>query len=103
MRLIDADTVVTIQVYDDMTEEWDMKRMTIAEAIEEWSDEGCPPTVDSVKHGHWDNKIIEFDVPHTVARCSNCKGKIWVYAENYEVKYPYCPLCGAKMTGESDE
>lgn len=55
------------------------------------------PTVDAVKHGHWDNKIIEFDVPHTVARCSNCKGKIWVYAENYEVKYPYCPLCGAKM------
>ena len=54
------------------------------------------PTVEP-KHGHWDNKIIEFDVPHTVARCSNCKGKIWVYAENYEVKYPYCPLCGAKM------
>lgn len=57
------------------------------------------PTVDPVKHGHWDNKIIDarFDVPHTVARCSNCKGKIWVYEENYVVKYPYCPLCGCKM------
>ena len=52
-----------------------------------------------LKHGHWDNKIIDgrFDVPHTVARCSNCKGKIWVYEENYVVKYPYCPMCGAKM------
>lgn len=57
----------------------------------------CQPTVE--KHGHWDNKIIDarYDVPHTVARCSNCKGKIWVYAENYEVKYPYCPMCGCKM------
>lgn len=47
-RLIDADAVVTIQVYDDMTEETDTKKMTIAEAIDEWSDEGCPPTVDAV-------------------------------------------------------
>ena len=57
-----------------------------------------------LKHGHWDNKIIDarFDIPHTVARCSNCKGKIWVYAENYVVKYPYCPLCGAKMDEVSE-
>ena len=47
-RLIDADTVVTIQVYDDMTEEYATKKMTIAEAIDEWSDEGCPPTVDAI-------------------------------------------------------
>lgn len=61
--------------------------------------------VDPIKHGHWDNKIIDarFDVPHTVARCSNCKGKIWVYAENYVVKYPYCPLCGAKMDEVGDD
>lgn len=57
MRLIDADTVVTIQVYDDMTEETETKKMTIAEAIDEWSDEGCPPTVDAVK----------------VVRCKDCK------------------------------
>lgn len=57
------------------------------------------------KHGHWDNKIIDarFDVPHTVARCSNCKGKVWVYEENYEVNYPYCPLCGCKMDEVTDE
>lgn len=57
MRLVDADTVVTIQVYDDMTEETDTKKMTIAEAIDEWSDEGCPPTVDAVE----------------VVRCKDCK------------------------------
>lgn len=62
-------------------------------------------TIDDLRgHGHWDNKIIDarFDIPHTVARCSNCKGKIWVYAENYVVKYPYCPLCGAKMDEVED-
>ena len=57
MRTIDADTVVTIQVYDDMTEETDTKKMTVAEAIDEWSDEGCPPTVDAVE----------------VVRCKDCK------------------------------
>lgn len=47
MRLIDADTVITIQVYDDMLGVTDTKKMTIAEAIDEWSDEGCPPTVEA--------------------------------------------------------
>ena len=47
-RLIDANTVVTIQVYDDMTEEYSTKKMTIASAIDEWSDEGCPPTVEAI-------------------------------------------------------
>ena len=56
-RLIDADTVVTIQVYDDVTEVTDTKKMTIAEAIDEWSDEGCPPTIDAVE----------------VVRCKDCK------------------------------
>lgn len=75
MRLVDADTVVTIQVYDDMTEETDTKKMTIAEAIDEWSDEGCPTTVDAVEVVrckdciHWyrdygENKCLEFaDIP----------------------------------------
>lgn len=57
MKLIDADTVVTIQVYNDMTEETDTKKMTVADAIDEWSDEGCPPTVDAVE----------------VVRCKECR------------------------------
>ena len=90
MRLIDADAL-PIKFWGD--------RFVVVAKV----DIENAPTVDAVKHGHWDNKIIEFDVPHTVARCSNCKGKIWVYAENYEVKYPYCPLCGAKMDEVKDE
>lgn len=97
MRLIDADVLEYVKFHSvtdwTPTEETSYQRgwNGAIDAIMRNA-----PTVEP-KHGHWDNKIIEFDVPHTVARCSNCKGKIWVYAENYEVKYPYCPLCGAKM------
>ena len=56
-RLIDADTVVTILLYDDMSETWTPSKMTITEAIDRWSDEGCPPTVDA----------------EPVVRCKDCK------------------------------
>ena len=48
MRLIDANAVVTIQVFDEMTEEYNMETITVAKAIDRWSDEGCPPTIDAV-------------------------------------------------------
>lgn len=48
MRLIDADTVVTIQTYDDMYEEWGLETMTVAKALDKFADEGCPPTIEAV-------------------------------------------------------
>lgn len=100
MRLIDAEALKEGKFH--INESW-----TSAEQVSwqwGWNDAidaiiNAAPTVDPVKHGHWDNKIIDgrFDVPHTVARCSNCRGRIWVYVENYVVKWSYCPLCGAKM------
>lgn len=98
MRLIDADTVVTIQVYDDMTEETDMKKMTIAEAIDEWSDEGCPPTVDAepVRHGHWVEVQRIHEKDHTaICECSLCGDTVWVY--DGQRAWNYCPNCGAYM------
>lgn len=75
MRLVDADTVVTIQVYDDMTEETDTKKMTIAEAIDEWSDEGCPPTVDAVE----------------VVRCEDCKYcRTWYFDKDGDYLWAIC-------------
>lgn len=58
MRIIDADTVVTIQVFDEMYEEYNLKTMTIAEALDLWTEEGCPSSVDAVAH---------------VVRCKDCR------------------------------
>lgn len=45
MKLIDADTKVTIEVYDDEHEEYNQERTTIADALDRWTKEGCPPEV----------------------------------------------------------
>lgn len=85
MRLVGADTIVTIQVYNDMTEEYDTKKMTIADAIDEWSDEGCPPIIDAelIRHGHW---IVDEDGNITCSECGH-----------HGVGDNYCERCGAKM------
>lgn len=52
------------------------------------------PTVEERKHGHWvrHNNIIA---------CSEC---IWdMYWEEGNTELNYCPSCGAKMDGESNE
>lgn len=52
------------------------------------------PVVEERKHGHWvrHNNIIA---------CSEC---IWdMYWEEGNTKLNYCPSCGAKMDGESNE
>lgn len=55
------------------------------------------PTADVVEvvHGKW---IPE---PNCYYRCSNCKGHL-VSIQN-KINYSYCPYCGAKMRGETDE
>lgn len=100
MRLIDADTVVTIPVYDDMLETIDTKKMSIADAIDEWSDEGCPSAVDAepVKHGRWIKRSTVYsDFPYDSIYnylCSNCG--YW-HTHSADVEVPYCWHCGAKM------
>ena len=48
------------------------------------------PTVDPVKHGHWEDENIDDQV---IARCSVCN--TWD-----TTRTPYCPHCGAYMMGE---
>lgn len=96
---IDEQPTVDVEPTEEQVKEYCRKRCLVIVNIEMFNEMTARWSGETVKHGHWDNKIIDarFDVPHTVARCSNCKGKIWVYEENYVVKYPYCPLCGCKM------
>jgi hypothetical protein len=41
-RWIDADICVTVNLYDDEHEEYRDERMTIADCLDRFTDEGCP-------------------------------------------------------------
>ncbi len=95
-RLIDADTPIHVQIYDDMTEEWRLKETTVATALDYWADEGCPPTVEAVPvvHGRWKSVSIDRYV------CSVCGCEPWYGGSIRTLNY--CPYCGADMRGEQD-
>lgn len=44
-KLIDADTKLSWEMYDDKYQEWYIKSMTIADALDSYTDEGCPPAI----------------------------------------------------------
>ena len=46
MKLIDADTVVEIRLYDDEKEEFGKGKMSIKEALDLVTEEGCPEAID---------------------------------------------------------
>lgn len=96
MRLIDADAVVTIQTYDDMFEVWGTEKMTVAEAMDKWSDEGCPPTVDAelVRHGRWRH------LGGDEWCCTVCGEVIYTEGSWEKPTHKYCHECGAKMDGK---
>ena len=48
MRLIDADTVVHWQTYDDEHETFPEHEGTIADLLDQMTDEGCPDSVDAL-------------------------------------------------------
>jgi hypothetical protein len=51
-RLIDADTTLTVQMYDDEHEEWYTEVMTVDELISKSADE-TPPTVEAIPIGYF--------------------------------------------------
>ena len=49
MRLIDADVLVNMQMFDPEHEEHYTERMTIEECLDSFTDEGCPPTIEPMQ------------------------------------------------------
>ena len=47
-RLIDADARVTVRSFDRMNDEYSHDEMSISEALDFATDEGCPPTINAI-------------------------------------------------------
>lgn len=103
-RLIDADAYVNVQLYDDEHEERYSERMTIAECIDLFTDEGCPQTIDAVEvvNGKW---IEDYNNTYSRRRmkCSVCGKFSGIGGIKSNQLKPYCPNCGARMRGADDE
>lgn len=91
MRLIDADEAVKA-VHDEFDEclVWDESGATTANEFENIILQ--IPTVDPVKHGHWE--VVDGTEPRRYG-CSICKRLSWT-EDNY------CSYCGAKMDEVED-
>lgn len=45
-KYIDADLYVEMQIYDDECEEWSLWNGTIEDLLNQWTEQGCPPTIE---------------------------------------------------------
>jgi len=48
VKLIDAEVRVTVQSYDIEHEEYEHIEMSVSDALDFATDEGCPPTIDAI-------------------------------------------------------
>ena len=89
-RMIDVDARVTVHSFDVEHEEYNYTEMSVAEALDFATDEGCPPAVDAapVVHGY----IQDSDVGPI---CSVCGVPIRLDHETPD----WCPRCGAALDG----
>jgi len=105
MRLINADAIVHYQTYDDEHEEFPEHESTIADFLDEMTDEGCPNPVDAVtvKHGRWQWISSTYDRVPCEKRywCSKCHHETITHdSEPWE---KFCPNCGARMDGNDGD
>lgn len=94
-RYIDADKAIEIwkdQDYIKLSSQ-ETKARIMLDAV---------PTADvaEVRHGHWEQEQPQY----RLYKCSACNKVCFVERWGDKiVLYDYCPNCGARMDGESDE
>ena len=91
MRLVDADEferrlMFSQAVYDSVDEDGLYEVISVLDDM---------PTIDPVRHGHWQRSNPLTDTEE----CSVCGYNI----PTDEFETPYCPLCGAKMDEERNK
>lgn len=88
MRLIDADALM---------DRFGEPCHSFADAIDDM------PTIDAVPvvHARWEDCYPDDEVMRkTVYRCSKCQGSVFM---NFAAYTRFCPGCGAKMDGGTNE
>ena len=100
VKLIDADTIVTVQFYDDEHGEYNFERMTIADALDCWTEEGCPPEVIAQEPVEPLRKPELFDSLYFCGKCSAKVGFQIRKDDSWRFKCNYCPQCGRKVKWE---
>ena len=85
MRLIDADERKQ-QLENPYTEYPIM--IQIRKVLKDFIDDA--PTVDPVKHGRWEHRMLTSYPAKAICVCNLC-GQV------VDIEYFYCPHCGAKM------
>ena len=101
-RWIDADKCITVQLYDDMYEEWSVQNMTIAECLNRYTEEGCPSVEQQRPKGEW--QIKECDSIYGkkyILTCAECGGSVSVTKEALPYEN-FCRECGADMRGSKE-
>lgn len=108
MKLINADMVVHWEAYDDEHESFTRHSGTIAEFLDQMTDEGCPEMVDAVPvvRGEW---IEENTRPRSgVFYCSSCHRTCYdiqptrLKGWTKRCRYAFCPNCGADMRKDGE-
>ena len=88
---------------DDLIErDWVLKRMVFEPDYEVVQ---MAPAVDAepVRHAVWDNSgRYRFKNGRIAIRCTSC-GCALTKADYRNFRWDYCPVCGAKMDGGSDD
>lgn len=107
MRLIDADALLkALRVNED---EWGTPNETWRPEKEYGGAIKMAPTIEAVpvRHGGWEEREVHGNVGIVIvewqsARCSVCGRYHTTPYMYYFDEYHYCPSCGAKMDGGTD-
>ena len=99
MRWINAEAKIRMQIYDEEHEEYITREMTVEDALDAYTEDGCPTTVEAepIRHGHWKHTFGGY------VNCSVCGATPLLDGEREYVETCYCPNCGAKMDEVNDD
>ena len=82
-KYIDVNLYVEMQIYDSEHEEWKRWKGTIEDLLDQWTEQGCPPTIDMV-------------------HCKDCKYSRVYALDSYEEPKRWCTVGIVKAVDDDD-